>query len=141
MEATETEAIPRGKVLGVSELALWTDDLERAITFYRDKPGFEVTDVQEGKHAFLRSGSLVLALFNPAMPGTQLAENYLARTGKPQGEVYHIGFQVAPTSLDSFADSLRAGGLEVKGPVEFATGRRSYFLEDPDRHYLELTDR
>lgn len=29
----------------------------------------------------------------------------------------------------------------VSGPVNFPNGRRSCFLEDPDDHYIELTDR
>jgi hypothetical protein len=43
--------------------------------------------------------------------------------------------------LDGVSAGLRERGLEVRGPVDFVTGRRSYFLEDPDEHYLELTDR
>ena len=73
-------------------------------------------------------------------PGTALANEYLARTGGPRGGVYHAAFHVEPTELDDFADGLKEKGLPVKGPVEFASGRRSYFLEDLDEHYLEVTD-
>ena len=130
-----------GFVKGVSELALWVADLDRAIAFYRDKLGFAVEEVDTGKNAFLRSGSLILALFWREDPGSQLGREYLARTGGPQGEVYHVGFMVEPQELDEAASALRKRGLDVKGPIEFATGRRSYVLEDTDEHYIELTDR
>jgi catechol 2,3-dioxygenase-like lactoylglutathione lyase family enzyme len=128
------------KIQSISELALWVDDLERAVGFYV-KLGFQLEDVDAGRNAFLRSGDFLLVLFNPRDPGTALANEYLARTGGPRGAVYHAAFKVEAAQLDAFAADLEAQGLELKGPVNFATGRRSYFLEDPDGHYLELTDR
>lgn len=130
-----------GLIKSISELALWVEDVERATAFYRDHLGFEVESVDAGRNAFLRSGDFLLVLFNPRDPGTALAGDYLARTGGPRGGVYHAAFRIEADALDGFAEGLRAAGLDIKGPVEFATGRRSYFIEDPDEHYLELTDR
>ena len=128
-------------IQGVSEIAYWVKDLDRAVAFYRDRLGFEVESLDPGRNAFLRIGDLYVVLFNPEEPGTPLANEYLARVGEPRGGVYHVAFRTDPVDLDGFAESLRADGLAVKGPVEFGSGRRSYFLEDPDEHYLELTDR
>jgi catechol 2,3-dioxygenase-like lactoylglutathione lyase family enzyme len=128
-------------ITGVSEIAFWVEDLGRAIAFYRDLLGFEVESVDAGRNAFLRVGDLYIVLFNPNEPGTQLADDYLARVGGPRGDVYHVAFKTVPSTLDRAAEDLKSSGIEVKGPVEFATGRRSYFLEDPDGHYIELTDR
>lgn len=129
-----------GFIQSVSEVALWVRDLNAAVAFYTENLGFTVQEIDEGRNAFLKSGDFLLVLFNPEDPGTALGKEYLARTGGPQGAVYHIAFRVAPDSLDRCGEMLRGQGFEVKGPVEFATGRRSYFLEDPDQHYLELTD-
>ena len=128
-------------IKGVTELALWVSDVDRSLAFYRDDLGFEVEDLQPGHHAFLRSGNLVLALFDRTSPKTALAEEYLARTGGPRGDIYHVGFHIERNALDEFANDLRGEGMAVKGPVDFAGGRRSYFIEDPDEHYIELTDR
>jgi len=111
------------------------------MAFYRDTLGFEVESVDEGRNAFLRSGDFLLVLFNPLDPGTPLASEYMARHGAPRGDVYHVAFKVEGAELDSFADEVRGRGIEVRGPVEFPTGRRSYFVEDPDEHLIELTDR
>lgn len=136
-------SVSPGVISGISELALWVSDLDAAISFYTEKLGFEmvVADFDPGHNAFLKSGDFLLALFQRDSPNTKLANEYLAGTGGPQGDVYHVAFRIDPTGLDSLAADLRNGGVAVKGPVEFASQRRSYFIEDPDQHYLELTDR
>lgn len=131
----------KGAVNRVSEVALWTKDLDEAKRFYLDRLGFEVVDEDAGCNAFLRSGDFLLVLFDKTNPNTALANAYLERKGGPRGEVYHLAFQIDPAELDESAESLRTDGLEVSGPVEFASGRRSYFVEDPDEHWIELTDR
>lgn len=133
--------IPTGTIRSVSEIALWVSDLDRAMAFYIDHLGFTIESHEPGKHAFLQSGDFLLVLFNPENPGTVLANDYLARVGAPRGAVYHLAFRLDPTALDATSEALRQQGIPVSGPVNFATGRRSYFLEDPDQHYLELTDR
>jgi len=130
-----------GAIKAISELALWVSDLDRSVAFYRDQLGFAVEEVDPGKNAFLRSGDFLLVLFVPADPGTPLATQYLERTGGPRGAVYHVAFRLDPEHLDDYSAQLGQQGLAVKGPVDFATGRRSYFIEDPDEHYIELTDR
>ena len=129
------------QITGISEVALWVVDFERALEFYTDKLGLEVADLDPGKNAFLKAGDALVVLFNRETPGTALANDYLARVGSPQGEVYHIALKVADGQLDSLADDLKSSGEMVKGPVDFPGGRRSYFLDDPDQHYIELTDR
>jgi catechol 2,3-dioxygenase-like lactoylglutathione lyase family enzyme len=122
-------------------LALWVSDLDRAVAFYGDNLGFTVESLDPGRNAFLRSGDFLLVLFVPEDPGTPLAREYLSRVGAPRGGVYHVAFRVDLNVLDAAADALRASNIQVSGPVEFPHGRRSYFLEDPDQHYIELTDR
>jgi catechol 2,3-dioxygenase-like lactoylglutathione lyase family enzyme len=128
-------------IKGISELAFWVKDLDRSVAFYRDQLGFAVEEVDPGRNAFLRSGDFLLVLFVPNDPGTALASEYLARTGGPRGEVYHVAFRIDRERLDAHSAALREHGLEVRGPVDFGSGRRSYFIEDPDEHYIELTDR
>jgi lactoylglutathione lyase len=130
-----------GAIQSISELALWVTDLDRSVAFYRDQLGFTVDEIDPGRNAFLRSGDFLLVLFVPEDPGTPLAQQYLARTGGPRGHVYHVAFRLEPERLDGYSATLRDRGLEVSGPVNFSTGRRSYFIEDPDEHYIELTDR
>lgn len=133
--------VEQGTIRSISELALWVSDLERAMAFYTEHLGFTVAEHDPGRNAFLKSGDFLLVLFVPDDPGTPLAREYLARVGAPRGGVYHVAFRLAPDVLDATGTTLREQGLAVSGPIEFGTGRRSYFLEDPDQHYIELTDR
>lgn len=128
-------------IRSVSEVALWVDDVERSVLFYQQALGFTLESLDYGRNAFLRAGDFLLVLFNPRDPGTSLAAAYLQRTGGPRGDVYHVAFRTEPEDLDAYAAGLRERGLEVTGPVDFTTGRRSYFVEDPDQHYIEITDR
>lgn len=130
-----------GMLRSISELALWVSDLDRAMAFYIQNLGFVVESHDVGRNAFLKSGDFLLVLFVPEDPGTPLAREYLARVGAPRGGVYHVAFRIDAEALDAASETLRAKGLEVSGPTVFGTGRRSYFLEDPDQHYIELTDR
>jgi catechol 2,3-dioxygenase-like lactoylglutathione lyase family enzyme len=130
-----------GLIKSVSEVAFWVEDVDRATRFYTERLGFTVESVDPVHNAFLRSGDFLLVLFNREAPNTNLGNEYLARTGGPRGDLYHIAFRTERDELDAMARSLRADGLEVKGPVDFPNGRRSYFFEDPDEHYIELTDR
>jgi catechol 2,3-dioxygenase-like lactoylglutathione lyase family enzyme len=134
------ELLP-GTIRSISELALWVSDLDRAMDFYRTNLGFTLEAHDPGRNAFLKSGDFLLVLFVPEDPGTPLACEYLARVGAPRGGVYHVAFRIEPEALDTAGETLRAKGLTVSGPILFDSGRRSYFLEDPDQHYIELTDR
>jgi catechol 2,3-dioxygenase-like lactoylglutathione lyase family enzyme len=133
--------LPPGTIRSISEVALWVSDLERSVAFYVERLGFTVASRDAGRNAFLKGGDFLLVLFVPEDPGSDLARRYLARVGAPRGAVYHVAFRLDPGALDAASETLRAAGIDVSGPVEFPEGRRSYFLEDPDQHYIELTDR
>ena len=132
---------PMGVVQSISELAFWVEDVERSMQFYIDRFGFELEEHSPGQHAFLRSHDFLLVLFNPANPGTHLADEYLGRAGGPKGGLYHVALKVDRRQLDDLAKELEASGTAVKGPIDFGSGRRSFFFDDPDGHYIELTDR
>ena len=137
-----SESLPGEFVLGISELALWVADLDAAVAFYTGQLGFVLDDVMPGRNAFLHSGGLVLALFAPVAEGNlPLASEYLNKYGGARGAVYHVGLKVDRGKLDAHAERIRASGVEVRGPMDYASGRRSYFFEDPDQHFIELTDR
>ena len=130
-----------GKIQAVSEVAFWVEDVERAIEFYRSRFDFELVEHSPGQHAFLSSGDFLLVVFNPKDPGTQLGTEYLARVGAPRGGLYHVALKTPREGIDQLAQEVKDSGVEVKGPVDFGGGRRSYFFDDPDGHYIELTDR
>lgn len=132
---------------GVSEVVLWVEHLDACVDFYCRHLGFHIRSLTPGHHAFLYAGGrrsrVTLALFVlRADNASALARDYLARHGgTPRGRLYHVAFRVGCEALDAEARALRARGIAVSDAVEFPSGQRSYFLEDPEGHYLELTDR
>ncbi len=129
------------KVLSVSEVAYWVDDVERAMEWYVNTLGFEVESHDPGHNAFLKSGDFLLVLFDRRSPNTKLANEYLEKNGAPRGDVYHIAFRVRAEDFESAFESVSARENGVRGPITFDTGRRSFFLEDLDDHTIEVTDR
>ena len=119
--------------VSIGHVHLKVADLERAIAFYRDVLGFEVTD-RFGRHAaFLSAGGyhhhIGLNTWEsrdgpPPAPGT---------TG-----LYHVAM-LYPTRAD-LADALRrllAHGIRIDGASDHGVSEAIY-LRDPDGNGLEL---
>ena len=132
---------------GVSEVVFWVEDLDKSVEFYCRYLGFQVESLTPGHYAFLQSGTsrsrVILSLFViRADNASALARDYLGRRGgHARGRLYHVAFRVDPGTLDAQAQWMRSKGIAVSDAVVFPAGQRSYFLEDPEGHYLELTDR
>ena len=130
-DAPETRAIAAGVSIG--HVHLKVADLERAIAFYRDVLGFEVTDRFGRQAAFLSAGGyhhhIGLNTWEsqggqPPAPGT---------TG-----LYHAAI-LYPTRAD-LADALRrllARGIRIDGASDHGVSEALY-LRDPDGNGLEL---
>ncbi len=130
-ETSHYRAIAPGVSIG--HIHLKVADLERAIVFYRDVLGFEVTDRFGRQAAFLSAGGYhhhiglntwESADGQPPAPGT---------TG-----LYHAAI-LYPTRAD-LADALRrllARGIRIDGASDHGVSEAIY-LRDPDGNGLEL---
>ncbi|MBS1724266.1 MAG: VOC family protein [Armatimonadetes bacterium] len=131
----------RAKLKAVSEIVFWVKDVEAAKDWYEQRFELELGYYSVGQYAFLKAESFTIALFNPADPGSDLSKAYLAHTGGMRGDLYHVALQVEPGDLDSCAAAIAGSGTPVSDLVTFDSGQRSYYFEDLDGHYIELTDR
>lgn len=109
----------------IVEIALFTDDVEAAATFYRGLLGAEPVAEWPGGAIFAAGDSKVL-----------VHERGAAMENGPPNED-HFAFSVA--DLDEVCDELRAQGtwLMVE-PRDYPWGRSAY-LRDPDGRLVELT--
>jgi len=117
----------------VGHVHLKVADLERALGFYRDVLGFEVTQRMGRQAAFLSAGGyhhhIGLNTWEsaggaPPPPGT---------TG-----LYHVAILYPTRTL--LADALRrvlAAGIELDGAADHGVSEALY-LRDPDRNGVEL---
>lgn len=132
MPENAAELSPRGMLEFVLEVA----DLERSVTFYRDKLGMKEVERWHDP----RPGVWV------AMGTNQVLGLWPAKSGGPGVGLYdsrggahvHFALYVAPGTLDAWMTKLRTAGVEIKGPVDFAPGNRSIYVDDPDGNVVEL---
>lgn len=120
---------------GLLELVLEVADLERSLTFYRDRLGMpEVTRwPEERPGAWVRLGANeVLGLWPPSSGGPGVGIH-----GAQGGRHVHFAVYVEAGTLELWRERLAADGLRVEGPVTFGSGR-SLFLTDPDGNVVEL---
>jgi catechol-2,3-dioxygenase len=117
-------------VSGISELVLEVADLEAARRFYRDLLGFEETLYGEGRddrYWYLIGSSARLGLWTPQV----------GLAGGRGGAHVHFAFQLQREALDPLLERLRAGGVEVEGPIQLGADRAIY-VTDPDGNVVEF---
>ncbi len=117
-------------VTGISELVLEVSDLEAARRFYRDLLGFEETRYGEGRDDrcwYLVGSSARLGLWTPQV----------GLAGGRGGAHVHFAFHLAREELDPLLERLRAGGVEVEGPIQLGADRAIY-VTDPDGNVVEF---
>jgi catechol-2,3-dioxygenase len=116
---------------GFAELTLETPDLDGMARFYRDVVGLAVL-AREADRIWLEAGERArLGLWTP---GTK-------EFGDRGGHHVHFAFAAMPDRLDALAARLRAGGVDVRGPVEHPGGDRSIYFADPAGNLVEAWDR
>jgi len=122
------------KIERLGHLLLKTENIQRAIEFYRDVLGFELVEFQsEGHHkmAFLSLGRKGHDIDIIEVPGNELASPEKSR-------VHHIAFQVE--SYDGLRDAYFAlidRGIEIAQAVDHVS-QKSIYLKDPDGNFIEL---
>jgi catechol 2,3-dioxygenase-like lactoylglutathione lyase family enzyme len=106
------------------EIALFTGDVDRLVSFYRRVLGLEPAERSPG-HAVFALGALVLRIHAAVEPAP----------GDPPA-ADHVAFSL--DGLDAHSASLVAAGIDVDGPRDLPWGRSAY-LRDPDGRLVELT--
>ncbi len=126
----------------ITVITLGVDDLERAVTFYRDGLGLKTegiigTEFEHGAVAFfdLQAG-LKLALW----PRTSLAHDAGLPLGMPSATELSLGHNVASKAdVDAVMEQARRAGAHIVKPAQetFWGGYAGYF-QDPDQHLWEV---
>src|SRR5262249_15349667 len=131
----------------VSVITLAVDDLERALSFYRDGLGLETKGVvardlvdQETGAAgaiviFELEGGLILAL----SPRSELRREAPVPAGPPQSGQFSLGQLVASRAdVDRILEQAAAAGAGVTAPHDRPWGIYSGYFRDPDGHLWEV---
>jgi len=119
--------------LRILETSLYTDDLEKAESFYTSVLGFELFAKESGRHLFFKCGNQMLLIFNPnrTLNETEVAPHGARGPG-------HVAFAVRLAELDEWASHLRLKGTKIEHDVAWPKGGRSLYFRDPAGNCLEL---
>lgn len=126
----------------LSILTLAVDDLDRAVSFYRDGLGLPTegivgTEFEHGAVAFFAlEGGVRLALW----PRESLAHDTGLPVSPSSPTELTLGQLVAsPTEVDAVVEQARAAGaVVVKEPGKTFWGGYSGYVQDPDGHVWEI---
>ena len=107
------------------------NDVDEALSFYRDNLDFRVDKHNPGKFASLVREDLTLYLSAPgAGSGGQAG-------GTPEPGGWNR-FMVVTTELDALLDRLRGASARFRGDISDGGAGRAILLEDPSGNIVEL---
>ena len=116
------------RTAGLRHAALFVEDLEAAVGFYRDLLGMQVEWHPDADNIYLTSGNDNLALHRRQTP-----------LGEGQ-RLDHLGFIIdAMADVDRWHEHLRAAGVTIVAePKTHRDGARSFYCLDPDGTTVQL---
>jgi catechol 2,3-dioxygenase-like lactoylglutathione lyase family enzyme len=122
----------------ILETALYADDLDSVVSFYRDVLGLRILESGERLIAMDAGQGTVLLLFRR---GATLAGADMSGGRIPphdgRGPV-HLAFAVASDALEGWEARLRDAGVAIESRVQWEGGGRSIYFRDPAGHSVEL---
>lgn len=137
-------------VVGMFEVQLVVADLATMTAFYRDQLGLPISveDPSRGRtHFRLGRGQLILATVAaeadaspdwPGLPPALLVWSDPRGATPPAHGPIHFALDVPEGELVGAGESLRAQGLDVRGPFRWPGGQRSVYFHDPEGNVVEL---
>ena len=122
--------MPHLPVIGVSELVLEVQDLERSEAFYSGLLGLPVVERWAEREAFwvMAGDRTRIGLWRPQV----------GLEGGRGGAHVHFAMHIAERDFDATVERLRAAGEPMPVHAFGTTQGRAAYLTDPDGHVVEL---
>jgi catechol-2,3-dioxygenase len=123
------------KVVGISEIVLWTADKARALGFYRDLLGLEVISPPGLPNVFLKvgEGHAGIPQMIVLVPKTEEVK------AKPSGyQLHHLALELPEEELDAQHEALVAAGYLPRGGKHPVLASRTMYVDDPDGNEVEF---
>ncbi len=117
----------------IKETCLYVEDLEKIRQFYHEILDLPIINYDPGKHIFFRLGSSVLLCFNP-----EDSKHKVSPPGHFGGGNQHVAFEVTAADYEKAKDNIIAKGIKVIDEVEWKSGVKSFYFNDPEGNILEI---
>ncbi len=137
-EPDRPRVLRRPPIARVVETALYVDDMERAVAFYRDVLGLRVMSRGERLSSLDAGAGTVLLLFRRGataqgldFPGGRIPPH----DGRGPA---HFALGVSAADLEGWAAYLESVGVPVESRVRWSRGGRSLYFRDTEGHSVEL---
>jgi lactoylglutathione lyase len=116
-------------------VVLIVDDLDRALTFYREKLGLSVRFQDKGYAELAVAGSKFALLARSRLPELVGA----AHSARPAAGAHEAGVTLLVEDVDRVHRDLTARGVPFLGaPQNRPWGQRTAYLQDPEGHLIEI---
>lgn len=125
-------------VTHILETALYVDDLDAAVAFYRDILGLHVIDASARLVSFDSGQATVLLLFRR---GATLAGLNTACGRIPPHDGHgpvHLAFAITTEAFGVWEIHLQERGVAIESRVQWERGGQSIYFRDPAGHSVEL---
>lgn len=123
------------KIVGISEIVLWTDDMAAALEFYRDLLELEVISPASLPNVFLKVAGghagipqMIVLVPKPEAVRAQPAGNQL----------HHLAFELPEDHFDEQHAALTAAGYQPRGGKHPVLASRTMYVDDPDGNEVEF---
>lgn len=126
------------KVSRLLETAIYVDDLDVAVEFYKRVFGFPTLHRDGRVAAFDAGAATVLLLFRR---GASLTEQVLPGGAIPSHDgsgPAHFCFAIDAEQLHPWEAHLASQGVSIENRVKWGLGGESIYFRDPDQHLVEL---
>ena len=125
-------------VKGISETALYVDDMRRSVAFYHRVFGFPVLTASDRLSALRVAPLQVLLIVKKgATVNPSVTPEGTVPPHDGNGQL-HIAFAVTSGLLNEWRTTLEGHGVEIESEMEWEEGGQSLYFRDPDQHCIEL---
>lgn len=121
------------RYIKIKETCLYVHDLEKIRQYYHEMLELPIINYDPGKHIFFRLGSSVLLCFNPEDSRHKISPPGHYGEGKQ-----HLAFEVSQDDYNKAKADIIAKGIRVIDEVEWKSGAKSFYFEDPEGNILEI---
>ena len=124
------------RVVGISEIVLWCNDLQAMVAWYKGFLGLEQISPPERKNPiFLKVGE-----GNAGIPQMiVLVQKPEEVQALPAGfQLHHMALELPPEEYDAQKAAFEDAGVEVRGGIHPVLAARTFYVDDPMENELEF---